>query len=215
MQDPGSQSFARHASLELQVRDVAREGGDTIKMDIAQLRFKLLFGNEELGGYHTIGVARIIETKEDNSVLLDEEHIPTCTDVSASERLKAFVVDPIGMLKIRADEIARVRWDQKCWYSEFWWLLNSTVFKPYRTIRYSFIKNQRSSPRAPFAEIVQLLGELSTFLSGNKRPPVFPPYAHDNLTATFLPLINAAKNGLSVVVEQTAVPLKVEDTPQV
>jgi type VI secretion system protein ImpJ len=56
-----------------------------------------------------------------------------------------------------------------------------------------------------FAESLQMVGELSTFFSKNKRPQAFSAYLHDNLQETFTPVIHALRSGLSAVYEQTAI----------
>jgi len=58
-----------------------------------------------------------------------------------------------------------------------------------------------------FAESVQMVGELSTFVSKNKRAPTFPPYLHDDLQTTFTPVIAELRKGLSMVYEQSAISL--------
>jgi type VI secretion system protein ImpJ len=58
-----------------------------------------------------------------------------------------------------------------------------------------------------FSEVVQMVGELSTFVNNNKRPPVFPPYLHDNLQTTFMPAMSALRQCLTMVYEQTAISL--------
>jgi type VI secretion system protein ImpJ len=58
-----------------------------------------------------------------------------------------------------------------------------------------------------FAESVQMVGELSTFVSKNKRTPMFPGYLHEDLQATFTPVVSELRNCLSMVYEQTAISL--------
>ena len=43
------------------------------------------------------------------------------------------------------------------------------------------------------------------------RPPVFPPYRHDDLYATFRPVMAALRQALSAVLEQTAVPIPLQE----
>ena len=58
-----------------------------------------------------------------------------------------------------------------------------------------------------------LAGELATFTeTGRKRPPVFPPYRHDDLSATFRPVIAALRQYLSAVLERSAVPVPLQET---
>src|SRR5690625_7612593 len=52
-----------------------------------------------------------------------------------------------------------------------------------------------------------MAGELSTFVSKEKRPPQFPTYLHDDLQKTFSPVISTLRTYLSMVYEQTAIGL--------
>jgi len=53
-----------------------------------------------------------------------------------------------------------------------------------------------------------MAGEFATFTSSEKRPPIFSAYNHDKLAATFSPVINSLRQGLSSVLEQSAVSLE-------
>jgi type VI secretion system protein ImpJ len=66
-------------------------------------------------------------------------------------------------------------------------------------------------PEAFYRVAVSLVGELSTFTETRKRPPAFPPYRHDDLSATFRPVIAALRQALSAVLEQTAVPIPLQE----
>jgi type VI secretion system protein ImpJ len=55
-----------------------------------------------------------------------------------------------------------------------------------------------------------MAGELATFTSQSKRPPGLPEYRHDDLRATFTPVMAALRESLGTVMEQSAIqiPLK-------
>jgi type VI secretion system protein ImpJ len=58
---------------------------------------------------------------------------------------------------------------------------------------------------------ISLAGELATFTETRKRPAVFPAYKHDDLQATFRPVMSALRQALSAVLEQTAVPIPLQE----
>ena len=66
-------------------------------------------------------------------------------------------------------------------------------------------------PEAFYRTAVSLAGELATFTETRKRPPVFPPYRHDDLHATFRPVMAALRQALSAVLEQTAVAIALQE----
>ena len=67
-----------------------------------------------------------------------------------------------------------------------------------------------SNPLALYQLMVSMLGELATFTSKEKRPPEFPPYIHQDLTPVFGNLAVIMNQTLSVVLEQTAQALPLE-----
>jgi type VI secretion system protein ImpJ len=66
-------------------------------------------------------------------------------------------------------------------------------------------------PESFYRVAVSLAGELATFTESRKRPPVFPPYRHDDLHATFRPVMASLRQSLSAVLEQTAVPIPLQE----
>jgi type VI secretion system protein ImpJ len=56
-----------------------------------------------------------------------------------------------------------------------------------------------------------LAGELATFTNTTKRPNDFPIYQHEHLNATFEPLVLALRQSLSMVLEQTAIQLPLQE----
>lgn len=207
-----AQGLARYYQAESKVRDVTEEGGDTLGLDIAKLRLKLLLETDDLSGYTCIGVARINETRDDKDIILDEQYIPSCLDVNVSVRLSGFLTELVGLLRQRAEAIAGRLADTRrggtAEISDYMMLQLINRIEPLAN-HLSFI--QGFHPLAMYAEVVQMVGELSTFSSKTKRPPVFPPYLHDDLTQTFTPVMGALRECLSMVYEQTAVSMPLID----
>ena len=67
-------------------------------------------------------------------------------------------------------------------------------------------------PEGFYRTLLGLAGELATFTDGRKRPPVFPPYRHDDLSATFRPVIATLRQYLSSVLERNAIPIPLQET---
>src|SRR5690606_14036836 len=66
-------------------------------------------------------------------------------------------------------------------------------------------------PERLYAELVTLAGELATFTTEAKRPSPLPAYQHENLQGCFQPLLDALGWQLSAVLEQTAIPMPIEE----
>jgi type VI secretion system protein ImpJ len=66
-------------------------------------------------------------------------------------------------------------------------------------------------PETFYQTAVALAGELATFTETRKRPAAFPTYRHDDLQATFRPVMAALRQSLSAVLEQNAVPIPLQE----
>lgn len=203
-----TQSLARYYSTELQVRDVTTEGGDSQVLDVAKLRFRLLLETDDLSGYVCVGLIRIAESREDKDILLDDQYVPTCLDCRAAPRLSGFIPELAGLLHHRGESIAGRLADSRrggtAEIADYMLLQLVNRLEPYVN-HLGTIKGLH--PLQLFSEFLQMAGELSTFVTKNKRPPLFPDYLHDNLQQTFAPVTAALREYLSMVYEQTAIAL--------
>lgn len=206
--DNSVRGVSRYYSLEQSVRDVTQIGGDSIPVNVGMLRIKLLLESDDLSGYACIGVLRIAESREDKNVLLDESFIPTVLNCNASPRLSAILTELTGLLHHRGESIASrladVRSGGTAEVSDYIML---QLINRHELLMIHQAKIKTLHPLTFFFELLQVLGDLSVFFSQTKRPPELPTYLHDNLQATFLPLVMVLRQGLSSVYEQTAVPL--------
>jgi type VI secretion system protein ImpJ len=55
-----------------------------------------------------------------------------------------------------------------------------------------------------------LAGELATFRE-QRRPPAYPEYRHDDLASCFRPVMADLRLSLSQVLEQTAIPIELQE----
>src|SRR5207247_1710166 len=62
-------------------------------------------------------------------------------------------------------------------------------------------------PEDLYRVLVGIAGELATFTTSGKRPPPFPEYRHEALRETFAPVMTSLRESLSMVLEQTAIPI--------
>jgi type VI secretion system protein ImpJ len=65
-------------------------------------------------------------------------------------------------------------------------------------------------PERLYTACLALAGDLATFRD-KRRPPLFQPYNHDELALTFRPVIEDLRQSLSMVMEQTAIPIELQD----
>lgn len=203
-----TQGLARYYSTEMQVRDVTTDGGDSQALDVAKLRLRLLLDTDDLSGYACVGLIRVAEAREDRDILLDEQYFATCLDCRAVPKLSSFVAELVGLLHHRGESIAGRLADARrggtAEIADYMLLQLINRLEPFVN---HLTTIQGLHPLELYAESLQMVGELSTFVTKNKRPPTFPPYLHDNLQQTFAPVMAALRECLSMVYEQTAIAL--------
>jgi len=208
LSEDNSQGMARYYSSEMDVRDVTTENGDSSTIAVGKLRLRLLLQTDDLSGYACIGLVRIAESREDKNVLLDDQYIPTVLDCNATPRLSGFLTELVGLLRHRGESIAgRLADTQRGGTAEiadYMMLQLINRLEPYAN-HLSQIRGLH--PLHLYSESVKMVGELSTFVAKNKRPPEFPVYLHDNLQDTYVPMMSALRQCLSMVYEQSAISL--------
>jgi type VI secretion system protein ImpJ len=201
-----AQGLARYYLSKVESRDVTVDGGDTLSIDVGKLRLRLLLETDDRSGYACVGVTRITECREDKNVLLDDQYIPTCLDCSASSRLTGYISEMIGLLHHRGESIAgRLADTQRGGTAEIADYMLLQLVNRLEPLANHLNRVQGLHPLELFGESVQMVGELSTFATKTKRPANFPPYLHDNLQATFAPVITSLRQCLTMVGEQTAI----------
>ncbi|WP_075188038.1 type VI secretion system baseplate subunit TssK [Teredinibacter haidensis] len=208
LMDENSQGLARYVAAEQEVRDITVEGGDNLAVKVGKLNLKLLLESDDRSGYACIGIIRIAESREDKNVLLDDQYIPTCLDCRAAPRLSGFLSELTGLLHHRAESIAgRLADARRGGTAEIADYMMLQMINRLEPLTNHLSKINGLHPLSLYSELVQIAGEISTFVATNKRPEAFPPYLHDCLQETFMPVLGALRSSLSMVYEQTAIAL--------
>lgn len=206
--EDNTQGLARYFSHEQNIRDVSTDSGDDVALNVGKLRFRLMLETDDLSGYACIGLVRIAESREDKNVLLDDNYIATCLDCKKTSRLSGFLTELIGLLHHRGEAIAgRLADTNRGGTAEIADYMMLQLINRLEPMAIHLSTMNGLHPVDLYAESVQMVGELSTFVSKNKRTPQFPAYLHDDLQASFTPVMSALRNCLSMVYEQTAISL--------
>ena len=206
LSEQNPQGLARYYSAEHGVPDVSLDGGDNVTVNVGKLRMRLLLESDDLSGYACIGVLRIAEARQDKNVLLDERYIPTVLDCAVAPGLAGFLSELVGLLHHRAEAIAgRLADANRGGTAEVADYMMLQLINRIEPMSAHFSQIRGLHPVDFFSFAVQMAGELSTFVSKNKRPPTFPVYLHDNLQATFSPIMSSLRECLSMVYEQSAI----------
>lgn len=214
-----AETIARFVAAEHEANDTNAGYGGSATLPVGRLRLRLAVDAARAGagagpsGHTSLGIARIVEVRPDRSVVLDEGFIPPVLVCAASGVLNGFVTQLQGLLHHRAEALAgRVSESTtrgSAEIADYLLLQLCNRYEPLLTHLAAAIG--QIHPEAFYRVAVSLAGELATFTEAAKRPPAFPPYRHEDLQATFRPVMAALRQALSTVLEQTAVPIPLQE----
>ena len=208
----GKESLARFDLRELDVDDNSAGHESTATIQVGDLRLRLLLENENRSDFACIGLARILETRPDKGVILDEAFLPPCLDCSANPKLKGFINELQGLLEHRCEALgSRVTEGGRGGVAEVADFLMLISVNRYLPVIKHFSNLPGLHPETFYRTALQIAGELASFTSTTKRLAELPDYQHDDLESTFTPLMKELKKSLSMVLEQNAIAIPLEE----
>ncbi len=218
---PGSQeigaqddedTMVRHVVHEYEARDHSTASDTTALMQVGGLNSRLLLETDERADYACLGIARIIECRVDKQVVIDDAYLAPVLNVSSVKRLGGFVIELQGLLHHRGDALAgRVSQSGKGGAAEVGDFMMLQLANRYEPLLAHLAELDGLHPEELFRLLAQIAGELATFTSTSQRPGQLPTYRHDDLKATYEPLMQTLRESLSTVLEQTAIPIPLKE----
>lgn len=205
-------SATRFRVAELEVTDTAGSGKKAATLTVGKLRLQFALAVDDLADRLCIPIARIVEVRPDQEVILDTGFIPSCLDVRAAGPLDAFLQELEGLLGHRMNALSG-RMAQggaakgAAEIQDF--LLLMAINRTLPGIRH-MMTMENLHPVQAYGACVALAGELATFMAIEKHPPKFPAYQHHDLSTTFGAVIRLLRQYLSAVLEQTAVSIPLD-----
>jgi type VI secretion system protein ImpJ len=201
-------NMARYRLSERQVRDHNSGSDGRYDVQIGTLKPRLMCESQERSGYLCLGIARIVEVRADKTVILDKQYIPPAVHCACAGLLSGFAGELQGLLHTRGEALAgRVAGSGQGGVAEIADFMLLQLINRYEPLLAHLANASVLHPEDFFRLCLQMAGELATFYRPNKRPIAFPDYRHDDLKATFMPLIDELRSLLSMVLEQNAVKL--------
>jgi type VI secretion system protein ImpJ len=205
--------LARYLVGEDDALDAHTPGHARAPIQVARLHATLALDEVAAGGDFTVlPVARVLERREDGGIVLDEALLPPVLDCRALPALGGFVRELQGLLHQRAEALAaRVSAAARGGVSEMADFLLLQLANRHGARMGHLATGGALHPQALHAAAVELAAELATYTRADKRPPAFPPYRHDDLQRSFEPLMAELRRSLSMVLEQSAVALPLQE----
>jgi type VI secretion system protein ImpJ len=209
--DGAADQLFRYRVREAEVRDASGSTEGLTTLEVAGMSTRLLAESQPSEGLLRIPVARVIECRADRRVILDEGFMPTALRTEAAGRLVTFLSELLGLLHQRGEALAgRVAETDRGGAAEIADFLMLQVINRYQPLVAHLAAAPLLHPEALYRLLLELAGELATFTTPGKRAQSFPPYRHELLRESFEPLIAALRIALSAVLEQSAVPIPLQ-----
>ncbi|RYG38761.1 MAG: type VI secretion system baseplate subunit TssK [Burkholderiales bacterium] len=202
---------ARFTTAEVNVGDSNSQLDRDAALQIGRLNLRLMLQRDAGEGYATLGVARVVERRADNRVVLDPTYVPPLLHAPAHPVLDGYVRELCGLLNQRGEALAaRLAAPGRGGVGEISDFLlleavnrNQALFNHLRAVSVLH-------PERLYSDCLSLAGDLATFRD-TRRPAAYADYVHDDLAATFRPVIDDLRQSLSMVMEQTAIPIELQD----
>ncbi|EKE75638.1 type VI secretion system baseplate subunit TssK [Gallaecimonas xiamenensis] len=206
-----SHHIGRFVMRDTNVLDESLDDGDEEALSLAYLNPSLKLEREDMAGFATLPVARIVEVINEKEVKLDRSYMAPCLDINTITPLASLLREVLAMVKQRAQALA-VRMQRGA--EQATTMLDVLMLQALNRWQPN-LEHLKDSPQVHperlYSLLVTLAGEMATFTRAEKRPPALPGYQHDRLTETFGDLMAVLSQSLSTVLEQTAVALKLEE----
>lgn len=201
----------RFRSAEIEVGDTNVSGQRVAPIQVGRMNLRVVLARDAGEGVATIGLCRVVERRADNKLVLDATYIPPMLHCGANELLAAHLRDLHGMLHQRGEALAaRLAQPGRAGVGEIADFLMLELVNRNEPLVAQFRQASLLHPRDFYYFVVSLSGDLSTFREG-RRPGALPPYAHEDAKVCFKPLMDGIRLSLSMVMEQTAIPIELQD----
>lgn len=211
--EEGSGQSARMVRSDYDADDANAETAFSAPISIARLTLGLKLGSDERAGFETLPLAHITEVRADLSVVLDEDMIPPVLTLAANRRLKGFVTELLGLVRHRAEAIARRAGDPSLRGSAEIgdYLMLQALNRAAPVLAHIDAQAAQIHPEAAYRILIGLAGELSTYTTASRLPADLPTYTHLDPDATFAPVMKDLRRSLSALLDQSAVLIPLEE----
>ena len=202
----------RFGSGAVDVVDSNQGFPEAAPMQLGELRLQLVGEPDLSGAYCAMPIARVIERRADGQVVLDRQFVGPSLSVNDCSLLRGYLSELRGLLSQRVDALAeRMSHPGRGGVAEIAdFLLLQTVNRA--SALFEHICNvPRLHPEDFYATCAQLAGDLAAFGPERRMSRPFPAYDHDDHQATFKPVMAQLRLALSMVLEQSAIPIELHD----
>lgn len=209
--DGTGDAMARYVVRDATLRDQVNAADDPEPIQLGAPRLSLLRQRDVTDAHAALGVVQVIERRADSQLVLDRAYLPPQTRIDASAQLSASATLLHGLVQQRARALASQMGQLGQGVSEVADFLMLQLLNRTEPLLRQFASVPSVHPWPFHLLLLQLAGELATFSSASRVPPDYPPYRHDDLQGTFVPLMTELREMLSAVIQRHAEQIELVD----
>lgn len=202
---------ARFVVRDHELRDQTNAADEPEPLQLGAPTLRLLRQRDVTDAFAALGVVRVLERRADNQVVLDRAYMPPQTRIDASGQLSTLAGLLHGLVRQRAQTLAGSMGQMGQGVSEVAEFLMLMLLNRNEPLMRQAATAPTVHPQALHALLSQLAGELATFSRAERCPPEYPAYRHDDLQASFGPVVQDLRDYLSAVLQRHAVQVELVD----
>lgn len=201
----------RYMAAEVEVGDSNVTGQRVAPLQVGRLNLRIMRARDAGEGYAALGLCRVIERQADNKVVLDTTYIPPTLDCAGNDLLSSHLRELHGLVHQRGEALAaRLVQPGRAGVGEIADFLLLEAINRHEPLIAQLRQTSLLHPKDLYFLGCTLAGDLSTFRD-KRRPAPLPAYVHDDPASCFKPLMDDLRMSLSMVMEQTAIPIELQE----
>jgi type VI secretion system protein ImpJ len=206
-----AEGLVRQVIREIELRDVTQETPTTAPVEVGGLRTRLIAQGTPTEDFACIPVAHVVECRSDRQVLLDDRFMPTVLRIKACSPLDTFLTELLGMLRQRLDAFAVIVGSGgRGGVAEIRDFLSLQAIGRYEALVRHFSECATVHPEDFYRWALVIAGDFAALTTERRRGATFPHYRHDDLRASFEPLMAALRAYTPNPAISPVVPITVE-----
>ncbi|KAA8725855.1 type VI secretion system baseplate subunit TssK [Ewingella americana] len=202
-------SLARHISFEAEADDCNEMSIGPAVMQFSQLRLRLMLESDLTAEWTAIGVALVVEKRNDSQLRLDNGYIPPMLNAIENPLIFSFINDIKGLLEQRSQQIGqRLQQPGRFNNSDMVDFMLLALINQHIGVVNHLHSLPQLHPEQLFSQWLGLATELSTYTPQRAcEGSGLPVYHHDDLARSFNELTLMLRQRLSIVMEENAIQL--------
>lgn len=205
-------TVARYTAYSTNVSDSNAGAVSATTILCARPEFRLVIGEQPADNAQVmLKLCQVLISTPDKALRLDTDFSPTFINASGSAYLMSCLKEVVSLLEHRGDAIARrMRSNGKGGSAEVGDFMMLQLINRAQLLLQHYLATGNVHPEALYRELLALVGELATFGAETRRPQLDSRYQHSDQGATFSAVMSAIRQALSMVLEQHAMELELQ-----